>query len=254
MGKICALFVTLCFSFHSHAEDLPSKFLDLLDFVQEAPNQGKTNSCLYVASTGAMELIANKKNNIRHPVPYGPYDLSEAYLIHAPAFNTRGKSFWEIPFLKFNKGFGISMEDWPYEAWVDSRVNSGIWRRRNWSQMRKVSLPQVDTIKLFTLGGKWSTRVAKDHHVKMIKEALWKNKAPVLVNYNDVGYWHVVLIVGYDDDLPGNCFRAPKVECQNDVGSFYVRDSYEGIGTSVRDYDWFKFFGNAAFATKEVSL
>ena len=31
----------------------PAKYIELLDYVQEAPDQGQTSTCLYVASTGA---------------------------------------------------------------------------------------------------------------------------------------------------------------------------------------------------------
>ena len=61
----------------------PDSYTELLDYVQEAPDQGETNTCLFVASTGAMELIANKEMGIKNPRPFGIYDLSESYVIWA---------------------------------------------------------------------------------------------------------------------------------------------------------------------------
>ncbi|HXH74887.1 MAG TPA: hypothetical protein VNJ08_07970 [Bacteriovoracaceae bacterium] len=247
--------LVILLSFLSHAalaQDLPSKYTELLNYVQVAPDQGDTNTCLFVASTGAMELIANKKHGITNPKPYGPYDLAESYIIHAPSYQTSGKSFWETPVMKFNKGYGIHFADWPFDAWNDSSVDNTIWNSREWRSMKKVELPKVTTSQLFIYGNRWSTNVLNDSHIEKIKAALYKNKAPVLVNYNDNYYWHVVLIVGYDDNLPGKCYELSDSECKEQKGSFYVRDSF-GISVEVRDYDWFRVKGNAAFVIKEAN-
>lgn len=237
--------------FNVQAQDLPSKYTELLKYVQPGPDQGETGTCLFVASTGAMELIANKKEGIKNPQPYGKYDLSESYLINARVWSS-GKSFWEEAFLRFNWGYGIHIDDWPYDGWNDQQEDQTVWNSRTIANMRKVQLPKVETIRLFIHGNRWSTRVLDDSHIQQIKEALWKYKSPILANYNDDGFWHVITIVGYDDNLPGNCYdKTPEAECADDVGSFYVRDSF-GIPIEVRDYDWFRIKGNAAFVTKEA--
>jgi hypothetical protein len=226
----------------------PTSYTELLDYVQEAPDQGDTNTCLFVASTGAMELIANKVAGIKDPQPFGKYDLAESFVINAP--NTVVKSFIETPVLKFNNGYGINIKDWAYDAWNGSVVNSSVWNRHpQMSTLPRVELPQVETVKLFQFGNKWSTYVLNDSHVEQIKEALWKYKSPIIVNYNDEDYWHVILIVGYDDNLPGECYDTDPKECEGDIGSFYVRDSF-GIKVELRDYDWFKVKGNAAAVVK----
>ena len=232
--------------------ELPSRYVDLIDYVQVAPDQGESGTCLFVGSTGAMELIANKKHGIKNPEPYGPFDLSESFLIHAPTVGARGRHFLEVPVLKFNAGFGIHMSDWDYTAWSGNQERD-VWGWRDWSGMKKVALPKVQTLPLFAIGGKWTTHVLNKSHIQKIKEALWTHKSPVLVNYNDDSFWHVIMIVGYDDDLPGTCYdpRVPTQECEKDLGSFYVRDSF-GIPVEVRDYDWFRFMGNAAVVVKEA--
>lgn len=230
---------------------LPSRFVDLVDYVQEAPDQGDTVSCLFVASTGAMELLANKKERIKNPEPYGKYDLAESFLITAPKLETAGKYMWEVPVLKFNGGYGIHVNDWPFEAWTrDGYSNMSVWNHRDIRNLPKVELPKVETIPLFVKGNKWSTRILTDGDLRSIKEALVKHKSPILVNYNDDGYWHVVLIVGFDDDLPGTCYQISSEDCGKQEGSFFVRDSF-GRRVELRDYEWFKTRGNAAFVVKE---
>lgn len=249
--RLLGSLVFLCVSL-SHAGE--SRYTELLNYVQEAPDQGKTGSCLYVASTGAMELIANKKYKIKFPKPYGPYDLAESFLIHAPTpQDTKDKTFWEKPVLRFNEaGFGIHISDWPYVAWNETDISKAPWDPKEWADLPKVKLPKVETIKLFVEGeNRWSTNVLKDSHIETIKKALRKYRSPVMVNYNDNRYWHVVLIVGYDDDIPGDCYQISREECGERRGAFYVRDSF-GLPIDVRDYDWFRVKGNAAFVVKEA--
>lgn len=248
MGRILSIsFLTLLFSTAALAR--PSSYTELLDYVQEAPDQGDTNTCLFVASTGAMELIANKLNGIKNPQPFGPFDLSESFVINAP--NTVVKAFFETPVLKFNNGFGYAAKDWPFDAFTPTNyTNDGVWNRHpQQSALPKVQLPQIETIKLFQYGGRWTTDVLDKTHIEQIKEALWKYKSPIIVNYNDEDYWHVILIVGYDDNLPGECYDTDPKECESDIGSFYVRDSF-GVKVELRDYDWFRVKGNAAAVVK----
>lgn len=242
-----SLFILFSLLLSSQVWARPSSYIELLDYLQEAPDQGETNSCLYVASTGAMELIANKVNGIKNPQPYGPFDLAESFLMSAPEVSQ--KSFIENEVLKFNKKGGILVKDWPYEAWRKSFIND-VWARpANYSKLPRIQLPEVETIKLFKFPDRWSTHVLKESHVELIKESLWKYKSPIIINYNDEHYWHVILIVGYDDHLPGECYDTDPKECEGTVGSFYVRDSF-GVKVEVRDYDWFRIKANAAAVVK----
>lgn len=228
----------------------PSSYTELLDYVQEAPDQGETNMCLFMASTGAMELIANKVNGIKHPKPNGPYDLSESWIVWAP--NTVTKGFLETPVLRFNIGFGVHQSQWPYEAWNGTEINHSVWYKHpNFSTLPQIELPKVETVKLFQYGNRWTTHVLNKEHIEQIKEALWTHKSPILVNYNDNYFWHVILIIGYDDNLKGECYDTELKECEDDIGSFYIRDSF-GIPVEVRDYDWFRVKGNAAYVVKPL--
>lgn len=77
-----------------------------------------------------------------------------------------------------------------------------------------------------------------------MKKTMAEKKAPLIVNYNDDGYWHVVLIVGYNDRTKGSCYELEKTEC-NQRGAFAVRDS-DGKRYEWRAYNWFLKYGNAA--------
>lgn len=225
----------------------PDHYDELIDYVQEAPDQGEANTCLFMGNTGAMELLANKAAGIRNPAPYGTFDLAESYSMWAPE-SREAKSFFDAPVNRF-QGKGVHISHWPFEAWTDGRVNYSVWDRHpQLDTLPRVSLPQIETTKLFQFGNKWSTYVLNQSHVELVKDALWKNKGPVIINYNDEGFWHVILIVGYDDRLPGVCHDTNPKECSG-TGAFYVRDSF-GVRVELRDYDWFRLKGNAAFAVK----
>ncbi len=203
MKKVSLLFFLAINISQTYAEGIPQRYTELLPYVQRAPDQGETNACLFMASTGAMELIANKKYDIKNPVPNGTYDLAESFLINAPGHPSgNGKYFWEQAVLKFNIGYGISAADWPFDAWDGPYEDMTPWSYENWSVFKKIQLPKIETIPLFILGNKWSTNILNDGHIKTIKEALFKYQSPILVNYNDNYFWHVVLIVGYDDNMP----------------------------------------------------
>jgi hypothetical protein len=225
----------------------PSRYTELLDYVQPAPDQGETRTCLFVASTGAMELIANRKHHIKQPKAWGTYDLAESFLIHAP-FHGPG-NMYERTVLKFNHGFGIRAIDWPFEAWQDGEINHEVWSWQDFTALPQVKLPALETINLFTYR-KHATNILNHQHIEQIKQALWEHRSPVLINYVDDGYWHVALIVGYDDTLPGQCYEITETECGDRAGAFYVRDSF-GVPVELRDYDWFRIQGNAAIVVKE---
>ncbi len=247
MMKIFALILCLFLSAQVFSQTRPDFYDELLDYVQEAPDQGEAATCLFMGNTGAIELIANKLAGIKNPEPFGTYDLAESYAMWARDTGN-AKSFFDAPVNRFN-GEGIHISHWPFEAWTDGRVNYSVWDRHpQMDKLPRVKLPQIETIKLFQFGNKWSTRVLNRTHVEMIKDALWKYKSPVLINYNDEDFWHVILIVGYDDRLPGTCYDTDPKECSG-KGSFYIRDSF-GVRAELRDYDWFRVKGNAAFVVK----
>lgn len=234
---------------------LPSKHKSLLPFVQPAPDQGETTTCLFMASTGAMELIANRRNGITNPKKNGPYDLSEPWLIHQREEGIDGGGYFiEYPVHVFNReGGAVLNKDWPFNAWIKKdEIDWSAWQYRDDSGMKRVKLPKVKTKEVFIAGSKYATGVATMKEVNLVRETLVKYDSPILINYIDDDYWHVILIVGYDDEADGTCYEIEKALCKKTRGAFYVSDS-DGLGVQLRDYDWFMSQVNAAAVVMETN-
>jgi len=247
------LLAIACISFSVKASvNASKKHISLLPFVQEAPDQGDTATCLFMGSTGSVELLLNKKYNIRYPEAGDLFDLSERFTIN---HSTRYSGSWhQMGVARFNDGWSISINDLAFSAWTTTgQVNRTVWSRPN----DFYKLPRVEfserfkTTKLFVKGrNRYSKYVLKSSDLQSIKDALDTYDSPVLVNYNHNGWWHVVNIVGYDDGAKGECLHTPSTECKG-IGAFYVRDSL-GKNTHLRDYDWFRINGNAAFLVEMI--
>lgn len=242
----------ILFTFLTHAHALPARFTALLDYVQPGPDQGKTGSCAFVAATGAMELLLNQQHDMKDPQQFGPYDLSEPFLIHAPYKTPAGKTFFESVVYKFNAtGYSVPAIEWPLIAWINGERNMSAWQNQDHSRMTRIDLPKIETIKLFHTENRWATEVLDEDHVEQIKKAMVKHQAPILINYNDNKFWHVILIVGFDDNMEGECYQISSEDCQTSHGAFYVRDSF-GKTIEIRDYDWFIKKANSAFVVKRA--
>jgi C1A family cysteine protease len=231
------------------AAAIPLNYQELLPYVQTAPDQGETNTCWFMASTGAMELLLNKKDQIKNPVPFGKHDLAESFLIWQRDYKDREnppKHFIEEVVRRFNHGEAIHNSAWPFKAFnSDGTTNMDVWNMHpDFRTLPRLKVPQVKTQLLFARGRKYDTYVLTKEDVQKVKEALVATSSPVIINYNDDGYWHVILIVGYDDRLKGECYEIDPDEC-NQLGAFYVRDS-NGKRFEARAYNWFLIKANAA--------
>jgi hypothetical protein len=246
--KTLSTFSVLTIALQAWPASLSNKYVELLPFVQEAPDQGETNTCWFMASTGAMELLLNKLHNIRAPKKGGPYDLSESFLIWQKDYYDRSnpsEHFIEEVVKKFNYGEAVLDKYWHFEAFnPDGSDNMGVWDiHPNFDDLTRIKVPKVKTELLFARGRRYATNVLRQKDIDLMKKTLRLKRAPLIVNYNDDDYWHVVLIVGYDDNRQGNCYQIEKEDCKK--GLFYVRDS-NGHRFEPRAYDWFLQNGNAA--------
>lgn len=228
--------------------NLPQSHTNLLKYVQEAPDQGDTATCLYMASTGAVELLLNKHYNITYPRTGDIHDISEVFTINKRASYTGTWHQMAVP--RFNDGWAIHINELEFNAWrADGSVNRSVWSRPgNWNKLPKMSIKEKFTSKKLFVRGKnrYSQYVVQPGDIELIKKSLVETNSPVLINYNHNRWWHAVLIVGYDDNAKGDCLHTPEVECSG-TGAFWVRDSL-GKETHLRDYDWFRVNGNAAFS------
>lgn len=231
---------------------LPVRYNELLPYVQQAPDQGETNTCLFQASTGAMELLLNRRDGIRKPKINGKNDLAESFLIWQYNYNDDAPVYSHIQSAvkNFNWGEAVLNKDWPFVAYNSDGTDSmEAWNKHpDFDNLPRITVPKVTTELLFSRGKKYATYVLKDEDVIAVKEALVKYKSPIIINYNDDDYWHVVLIVGYDDKVKGQCYEIENEEC-NKSGSFYVRDS-NGKRFEARAYNWFLYRANAAAVVK----
>jgi hypothetical protein len=240
---------------------LPSAYEDLLPYVISSPDQEDAGSCLYMATTGAMEVILNYDNNVMFPPLNGQTDISEVYAMRGPVSVTGPiKNWFELPFLKFNGGLVLN-RDVPY--------NSKNFWNQSLGRAPRYQSPRVETKMLFSStgryhDGRWDIGVMTENTIDSIKRALVEYNAPVVVIFRDAGYeknygtwdtWHVVLIVGYSDveeesgtleQTKNTCwsvrralngpskFPKPRLKellkngCRNE-GIFYVRESEDKV-------------------------
>lgn len=249
--KIKSLSLLLLVSFPVFAE-LPVRYNELLPYVQKAPDQGETNTCLFQASTGAMELLLNKRDGIKNPKVGGKNDLAESFLIWQANYKDDAPVYHFIQSVvkNFNWGEAVHNSAWPFIAYNSDGTDSmEAWNKHpDFDNLPRLTVPKVTTELLFAKGKKWATYVLTPEDVTAVKEALVKYKSPIIINYNDDDYWHVILVVGYDDKVKGKCYEIEKDEC-NKRGSFYVRDS-NGLRFEARAYNWFLYKANAAAVVK----
>jgi len=242
------VFSFVFFSFSALA--LPESYTELNDYVVPAPNQGQVDTCLFMASTGAMEILLSKKLGIKNPQANGETDLSERYLI-SEGGSYRSKSWFENAFLKFDSGVAVLNRNLPFESFTSGgTINYAVWNMpAAFHTAPRINLPKVDTVFLFSVGTRYSRGVLDSSYVEKVKEALVKYQSPVLTVGNDEDYWHVTVITGYDDTQTGDCYELDSKVCVGKKGVFYVRDSF-GTRLEKRSYEWFIRRQNSAAVAK----
>lgn len=201
-------------------------FNELLPFIMSSPNQEDAGSCLYMAITGNVEWHLAKQNPNLSRKPNGPIDLSERYLMNIAGLeeDDNGVENWKTDtiYLYNNKGHGILNSHFPYkkgyykdgengyEVSNEVEPNSEYGTAFNWidtreeiTQNAEVPLPEFKRNIIFKdpASNQWNVGITPMDIVDQVKNALITNKAPVLVMYNHYGYWHVNMIVGFDDKL-----------------------------------------------------
>jgi hypothetical protein len=200
-----------------------SGFTDLLPYALPAPDQLDAGSCLYMSLTGIAEWWLAKLNPLTPRNSDGPLDLSERWLMNAAGDSraTVGVHEWKTDsvyifnnirevalntayrftmgwFTETNDEYIPSREGIPGAKygeqynWIDERTHAG---------PERVELPKFERTIIFAEKGltQWDVGVAPDDLVQKIKWALMRNRAPVQVLYNHLGYWHATIILGFDD-------------------------------------------------------
>jgi hypothetical protein len=245
------IFLTQSIALAQTQATLPSSYTELNNYVVAAPNQGQVDTCLYMASTGAMEILLSKKMGIRNPQRHGPTDLSERYTISESDSPVRSKSWFENAFLKFDSGVSVLDKDMPFQSFTaDGSINYAVWDMpSNFAAAPRIALPKIDTVFLFSIGDKYNYGVLNQSNLDQVKRALVQYRSPIITVGNDEAYWHVVVITGYDDTVVGDCYELDESVCEGKIGAVYVRDSF-GTRLEARSYEWFLRHQNSAAVAK----
>jgi len=205
----------------------------LVPYVLASPNQFDGGSCLFMSTTGAMELLLNQHTDLSQVEYGGETDLSERYLMAAyQDLPGSWLPYWLTDTLYAYNYHGGSMlnRDYPFTAGYVRDTSSGTVPcdstddgayfscQYNWFDMRPddwqeqlVPTPSIQRTVLYTdparsNSSQWNVGLMDDRHVERIKYLLRTRRAPVVVIYNHYLYWHADIIVGYDDTAyTGGC-------------------------------------------------
>jgi hypothetical protein len=215
---------------------------DLIEYVLASPNQFDAGSCLFMTTTGAMELLVHQHTDLDEVEYDGDTDLSERFLMAAyQDVPSSVMSYWLTDIMYTYNYVGGSMlnRDYPFTAGYVRETSSGNlvpcdegdsgayyscsynWfdeRPSDWED-QLIDTPSVERTVAFTdpsrnSSSQWNVALMDDEDVDKIKYLLRTRKAPVVVIYNHYLYWHADLIVGYDDTVPTD--GCPMVESSMD--------------------------------------
>jgi hypothetical protein len=247
---------------------------DLSPYALAAPNQFDAGNCLFMATTGAMEMLMNQRLPLDQIAYKGKTDLSERYLMNAVDVlpeDINPYYFLTDTIYAYNY-FQGSMLDLDYPFIVDFNSEENLSAAANWEndlpsnwQDMLVTTPAAERTVIFVdplrnERSKWRVGIADHDIIAIIKHELVSKNAPVVIVYNHFNYWHSDIIVGYDDNQAsggcpmvleslkyflknGNIGYAVKILLHMlklggclDKGVFYVRDSIYDGGPDEPDY------------------
>jgi hypothetical protein len=205
----------------------------LVPYALASPNQLEAGSCLFMANTGAMEILLNQHADPETIAYKGDTDLSERFLMNAFPYIPSNRFDWFLTDLMYTyNALGGSMldRDYPFVADYVKDTPSGMQLSTpddpdaylsclaNWIdqlpagwQDRLIPTPPVERTVIYgdplrdTLS-RWRVGLMNHDNVEAIKHELRTKRAPVIIVYNHFLYWHAVIIVGYSDTAEsGGC-------------------------------------------------
>jgi hypothetical protein len=213
----------------------------MLDYVFASPNQFDAGSCIFMATTGCMEVLMNQHTDLDAVDYMGDTDLSERFLMTAyNAVPDARVDYFLTDLIHSYNYLGGSMldRDYPFQAgYIEDTFNGVVesgpmdpdayfsayysWldlRPDGWEDMM-VETPRAARTVIFVdpdrdQNSYWAVALGDDEIVEQIKYELRTKRAPVMVVYNHYLYWHADIIVGYDDTVDTN--GCPMVEASLD--------------------------------------
>lgn len=208
----------------STGNPLDGGYNELVPYVIPAPHQEDAGSCLYMSHTGVIEWWLNKLNRKKN------IDLSERYYMALKTERTNQDNIdnWRTDNVRRLNKYSkmVRNSDYPFtkghfkrkdgKRVVTSASDEGaqygtaynwITQRELISQNKLINIPKFKREVIFAddQRNQWNVAVAPLNISEQIKNALKKNKAPVLVVYNHKGFWHANYIFGYNDKIKHNC-------------------------------------------------
>jgi len=223
----------------------------LLPYVLASPNQFDGGSCLFMSTTGAMEILLNQHTDLSTVDYGGQTDLSERYLMAAyQDLPSTWLRYWltdTVYTYNYHDGSMLN-RDYPFTAGYVRDTSSGLqpcsssddgayyscsynwfdYRPDGWEDLM-VPTPGVHRTVMYTdpardSSSQWNVGLMDDDDVEKIKYLLRTRQAPVVVIYNHYLYWHADIVVGYDDTVStGGC---PMVESSMDYYNEQGSSSY----------------------------
>jgi len=194
-------------------------FNSILPFIKPTPYQENAGSCLFMSHTGAIEFWMNKLN------PNKDFDLSERFFMNLAKdkVNEENVKNWRTDTVfRLNKLSKMYLnEDYPFsKGWYkkvpegkrvfanEGEENAYYGVKYNWViDYKNINAPEIkiptfdrDVLYLDKEENQWNVTTAPNNAVELVKKALKKRNAPVLVIYNHTGFWHANLVVGYNDN------------------------------------------------------
>jgi len=229
---------------------------ELLDHVLASPNQYDAGSCLFMANTGAMEILLNQGLDPEAVDYLGETDLSERYLMNASDYLSNAEMQYSITDVTYTyDAFGGSLlsREYPFIAdYLRETTTGGLVQAEpsdegayftcyaNWFddlptdwQHTLTATPHVERSVIFLdpdldSSSIWNVGIMDWEIVERIKHELDTKKAPVVLVYNHYLYWHANVIVGYDDSIDsGGC---PMVESSL---SYYAEQGYNSYVNTI---------------------
>ena len=189
----------------------------LIPYVLPSPYQENAGSCLFMSHTGVIEVLMNQKLNTNK------IDLSERYLMNLAKdkvasekvknwrtdtifrSNAKLKSYLNKDF-RYTKGFYKVVNGKRVKA-NEQEQGATYGIKYNWVvdykniKANAVKLPNFQREVIFKDKdeNQWNINGAPKNIVSLIKTAIRKRNAPVLVIYNHHGFWHANFILGFND-------------------------------------------------------
>lgn len=205
--------------------NLSTGYTELIPYALSAPDQEDAGSCLYMSLTGLLEWWLARLSPQTSRDSEGPLDLSERWYMNA-ANDSRylsGVRNWKTDSIfiannakeaplnatyRFTKGWftrdsqGRINKATSTTPAAEYNVNYNWLDERHLATGPTASLPRFKRHILFAdpQSNQWNVGVMPKGIVETVKEALRTQRAPVHILYNHFGYWHALMILGFDDD------------------------------------------------------